>query len=366
MSARLVWFDEALGGAVLWSRINGLIAGLAWLSSAAGLVYLADAWRRGVVADVPFIGRMLSTQDPIGLAAPIAILALFGLVLLQILSAAVHANGEQAAVGAFRSWMDNSRGQLIGRLNNPRRNRAARRANLIKNAAPGALQESVAGAAALDSSAIAAAHNWLHAFAWALPVLGFVGTATGMASSIGGFRAALIDTTRIDAVVARLSQEVIPGLSSAFETTVLALLAALVTFFCTSAVERSEEDALRRLDDMSLEILSKIGGASQAGSVQSQTALTEISRKLDRLSELATISRSLATLQEILKKMDALATTPTQLKEAVGTLKAGADALSGGAAAVDSAGKELSQASKELLASITIPYNVSIERGKRS
>lgn len=348
---------------MLWNRINALIAGLAWLGSAAGLVYVGDAWRRGVVADVPLIGRMLNTQDPIALAAPAAILALFGLVLLQLLSAALRAGGEHAAVRAFDGWKD-SRGQLLPNLSNPNRNRAARRAYLIKNAVPGALHESVSGAAALDAAAIAASHSWLHAFAWALPVLGFVGTATGMASSIGGFRAALIDTTRIDAVVARLSQEVIPGLSAAFETTVLALLATLVAFFCTSAVERSEEAALRRLDYLSLEILSKIGGAG-AGATQSQAVLTEISRKLDRLSELTAISKALATLQDILKKMDSLTATPTQLQQAVGTMKAGADALKEGATAVNSAGKELSQASKELLASVTIPYNVSIERGRR-
>src|SRR5260370_41192835 len=69
--------------------------------------------------------------------------------------------------------------------------RAIRRANLIIECSqrdPSSLHDAVPAAAALDASKLAASYTPLNVYAWILPVLGFIGTASGMASSIGGVR----------------------------------------------------------------------------------------------------------------------------------------------------------------------------------
>ena len=72
--------------------------------------------------------------------------------------------------------------------------RAIRRANLIIECSqrdPSSLHDAIPAAAALDAGKLATSYTPLHVYAWILPVLGFIGTASGMASSIGGFSAAL-------------------------------------------------------------------------------------------------------------------------------------------------------------------------------
>ena len=50
------------------------------------------------------------------------------------------------------------------------------------------LHEAVPAAAALDAGSLAATYSPLNVYAWILPVLGFIGTASGMASASTGSR----------------------------------------------------------------------------------------------------------------------------------------------------------------------------------
>src|SRR5262249_38062476 len=93
------------------------------------------------------------------------------------------------------------------------------------------LHEGLPAAAAVDASALAASYVPLQVYAWILPVLGFIGTAIGMAHAIGKFSEALRPAAGQIEVTTALSQGVIPGLSTAFETTILAL--ATASIFCS-------------------------------------------------------------------------------------------------------------------------------------
>lgn len=79
---------------------------------------------------------------------------------------------------------------------------------------------------------------------WAIPVLGFIGTVLGLSQAIGSFRDVLEKSDAdLGAMKAQL-QVVISGLATAFETTLHALVAAVVIQMLLTALKRSEEQLL--------------------------------------------------------------------------------------------------------------------------
>lgn len=80
-------------------------------------------------------------------------------------------------------------------------------------------------------------------FLWAIPVLGFIGTVLGLAGAIGNFSEILTDDANINLVIGSL-KEVTSGLSTAFETTLVALVIALIVQLWVTAQRKAEETFL--------------------------------------------------------------------------------------------------------------------------
>lgn len=91
-----------------------------------------------------------------------------------------------------------------------------------------------------DESAHQTSFATLGGFLWAIPVLGFIGTVLGLASAIGNFSSLLDQQADVSAIVGSL-KEVTGGLSTAFETTLLALVIALVIQLWMTAQKKAEE-----------------------------------------------------------------------------------------------------------------------------
>lgn len=91
-----------------------------------------------------------------------------------------------------------------------------------------------------DESAHQTSFATLAGFLWAIPVLGFIGTVLGLAQSIGKFSELLDRQSDVSGIVGSL-KEVTGGLSTAFETTLLALVIALVVQLWMTAQKKSEE-----------------------------------------------------------------------------------------------------------------------------
>ncbi|MEM9825169.1 MAG: MotA/TolQ/ExbB proton channel family protein [Planctomycetota bacterium] len=109
-----------------------------------------------------------------------------------------------------------------------------------------------------DESAQSTSFGMLSGFLWAIPVLGFIGTVLGLAAAIGNFGAVLEAEKDIDQIVQRL-KEVTGGLSTAFETTLVALLIALVLQLWISSQRKSEEEFLDDCQEYCLkQILSRM------------------------------------------------------------------------------------------------------------
>jgi len=94
-----------------------------------------------------------------------------------------------------------------------------------------------------DESVMETSYAVVAGFVWAIPVLGFIGTVLGLSQAIGGFGTVLRTTEDIGQIKTAL-QGVTGGLSTAFETTLQALVAALLIQMILTFLKKSEQDFL--------------------------------------------------------------------------------------------------------------------------
>jgi len=109
-----------------------------------------------------------------------------------------------------------------------------------------------------DESAHQTSFATLGGFLWAIPVLGFIGTVLGLAGAIGNFSSLLEKQSDVSGIVGSL-KEVTGGLSTAFETTLLALVIALVIQLWITSQRKAEEMFLDDCQEYCLkQIVSRI------------------------------------------------------------------------------------------------------------
>ncbi len=94
-----------------------------------------------------------------------------------------------------------------------------------------------------DEDAMESSYTLLRGLVWAIPVLGFIGTVQGLSLAIGNFGSVLGSTAELSAIKPAL-QGVTGGLAVAFETTFVALVAALAIQLILTGVKRREEQLL--------------------------------------------------------------------------------------------------------------------------
>ncbi|MEN1678968.1 MAG: MotA/TolQ/ExbB proton channel family protein [Planctomycetota bacterium] len=95
-----------------------------------------------------------------------------------------------------------------------------------------------------DESAMETSYSLLRGFVWAIPVLGFIGTVLGLSAAIGGFGEVLSQDGAEMSEIAGSLRTVTSGLSTAFETTLQGLLAALAVQLVIAFLRKSEEEFL--------------------------------------------------------------------------------------------------------------------------
>lgn len=97
--------------------------------------------------------------------------------------------------------------------------------------------------AAQDESAMETSYALVQGFVWAIPVLGFIGTVLGLSGAIGQFSGVLGEAGDIGQITSAL-KGVTGGLATAFDTTLVALVAALVVQLLMTVVKKGEEEFL--------------------------------------------------------------------------------------------------------------------------
>ncbi len=95
--------------------------------------------------------------------------------------------------------------------------------------------------AAHDESLLDNSYSLVTGLIWAIPVLGFIGTVLGLSQAIGGFGCVLESAGEVSEITGQLKY-VTAGLATAFETTLEALVAALVIQMLMTFLKKSEQD----------------------------------------------------------------------------------------------------------------------------
>jgi len=107
----------------------------------------------------------------------------------------------------------------------------------------GDVDEILRSQAAQDESTMETSYALVRGFVWAIPVLGFIGTVLGLSQAIGGFGGVLATAEDVGQLGPAL-REVTGGLSTAFDTTLEALVAALLIQLAMTFLKKSEEEFL--------------------------------------------------------------------------------------------------------------------------
>jgi biopolymer transport protein ExbB/TolQ len=107
----------------------------------------------------------------------------------------------------------------------------------------GDVEEMLRAQASQDESQMETSYALVQGFVWAIPVLGFIGTVLGLSQAIGSFTSVLAAGQDVSAITGALGK-VTSGLATAFDTTLVALVAALVIQLLMVMVKKSEEEFL--------------------------------------------------------------------------------------------------------------------------
>ena len=99
-----------------------------------------------------------------------------------------------------------------------------------------------------DEGQVDSSYTVLRGFIWAIPVLGFIGTVLGLSVAMGSFGAVLNNAGEMEQLRGAL-QTVVGGLSTAFETTLQGLVAALCIHLFMTMTRRREEQFLDNCKD---------------------------------------------------------------------------------------------------------------------
>jgi biopolymer transport protein ExbB/TolQ len=86
-------------------------------------------------------------------------------------------------------------------------------------------------------------YSLVQGFIWAIPVLGFIGTVLGLSYAIGEFSGVLGSAAEVTQISTAL-RGVTSGLATAFDTTLVALVAALVIQLLMVLIKKAEEEFL--------------------------------------------------------------------------------------------------------------------------
>lgn len=108
--------------------------------------------------------------------------------------------------------------------------------------------ESMAAQAENDEAYLESTYTLIRGFIWAIPVLGFIGTVLGLARAIGGFGQVVSRGAELSELKTSLGG-VTAGLAIAFETTLIALVAALFIQLALTMLKKQEEDFLDECAD---------------------------------------------------------------------------------------------------------------------
>ena len=120
----------------------------------------------------------------------------------------------------------------------------------------GAVLESQADS---DGSSVDSSYTVIRSLIWTIPILGFIGTVVGLSQAIGSFTDVLTQTGSDAGSIKSKLGPVVGGLATAFETTLVAPIAAVIIQLLSTWVYKREEALLDGITDFTTEnVLSRL------------------------------------------------------------------------------------------------------------
>jgi len=151
------------------------------------------------------------------------------------------ASAQQVLENLYRTVDDPQRFLLTKRIHNAL-------ANLRNIGRVGDVDEILRTQAENDEGIVDSSYTAVRGLIWAIPVLGFIGTVQGLSRALGSFWGVVSHSNEVGEMRSAL-QGVTGGLATAFETTLVGLVAALVIHLVMILVKRREEQFLDQCKD---------------------------------------------------------------------------------------------------------------------
>ena len=114
----------------------------------------------------------------------------------------------------------------------------------------------IASQSEIDGNAMQSSFTMLNYCAWAIPILGFIGTVMGISEAVASFAVNVGDSAEMSTLKESING-VMGGLATAFDTTMLALVLSLIVMFAMNWMQKQEEDLLNWVDEYCNENLLK-------------------------------------------------------------------------------------------------------------
>ena len=127
-----------------------------------------------------------------------------------------------------------------------------------------------------DTNLVENSYTLTKGLIWAIPVLGFIGTVLGLSQSVGGFGNVVSSGADLETLKNALGG-VTSGLGTAFETTLIALVAALIVQLIMTVIMRKEEEFL---DECASYCYANITSKLKIFAEDEEDTLSEVSAKL--------------------------------------------------------------------------------------
>lgn len=152
----------------------------------------------------------------------------------------------------------------------------------------------------IDANAVMSSYSLVKVFIWAIPILGFIGTVSGLGIAVGGFGGSIGDAADIGAVKDSLTS-ITSGLSEAFDTTFIALIMSLFLMIPMSSLQKGEDELLNSIDEYCNEYVLRRLSDSSGLTLDEQKAGVDVSAAL--MKQLESMERTLAQLNQTLVGM---------------------------------------------------------------
>ena len=231
-----------------YTNVNGLLSGLlALLFTVAFYATLATPWLRGGYLDALF-----NERGPTQHAT--AFLFFWCLVILGLKTAKlsfqrralnVRVIPDEAGFVISQSTVSRVLHNFHEAVDDPRQfllfNRIVIALSNLRNLGQvGDVDGILRSQAGHDEAVTDTSYSLLNGFVWAIPVLGFIGTVLGLSDAIGQFSGVLGSANDVSQISTAL-KGVTVGLATAFDTTLVALVAALVVQLAMTVLRRDED-----------------------------------------------------------------------------------------------------------------------------